>query len=151
MGGLALSATAWFVLAASLTEHSSLLLIISMLTLQSAGTGLFNTPNNSSILGAVERSNYGVVSALTQLVRNSANVTSIALATTVVVVTMGSMGVQPRLDAASPEVASAFVAGLHRTFILLAILLLVGAAISFVKGARLRETPAPTPRVPAHL
>ncbi|MEK7814424.1 MAG: MFS transporter, partial [Chloroflexota bacterium] len=34
VGGLALSATAWFVLAASLTEHSSLLLIIPMLTLQ---------------------------------------------------------------------------------------------------------------------
>jgi MFS family permease len=140
MGGLALSAAAWFVLAASLTEHSSLLLIISMLTLQSAGTGLFNTPNNSSILSAVERSSYGVVSALTQLVRNSANVTSIALATTVVVVTMGSMGVEPRLDAASPEVATAFVAGLHRAFILLGTLLVVGAAISFVKGDRLRES-----------
>jgi MFS family permease len=150
MGGLALSSVAWFVLAASLTEHSSLFLIISMLTLQSAGTGLFNTPNNSSILSAVERSNYGVVSALTQLVRNSANVTSIALATTVVVVTMRSMGVEPRLDAASPEVASAFVVGLHRAFILLGTLLVGGAAISFVKGERLRETPAPSPRTRAH-
>jgi MFS family permease len=150
MGGLALSATAWFVLAASLTEHSSLLLIISMLTLQSAGTGLFNTPNNSSILSAVERSSYGVVSGLTQLVRNSANVTSIALATTVVVVTMGSLGVEPRLDAASPEVATAFVAGLHRAFILLGTLLVVGAAISFVKGEQPREKPAPAPRAPAH-
>ena len=77
-----------------------------MLMLQSAGTGLFHTPNNSSILSAVERERYGVVSGLTQLTRNSANVT------------MGSMGVEPSLDAVSPEVANAFVSGLHRAFFL---------------------------------
>lgn len=143
VGGLALSAIALFVLAIWLTERSPLALIISLLALQACGMGLFNTPNNSSILSAVERSRYGVVSALTQLVRNSANVTGIAVATTVVVVIMGSQGVGPSLDSVSPKTASAFVAGLRWTFILQGILLLVGMVLSFVKGEQMAGGQAP--------
>ena len=84
---------------------------------------------------------------MTQLVRNTANVTGIALATTVVVVTMGSRGVEPSLDAVSPQVASAFIAGLHRAFMLLGALLVVGVAIAFLRGERVKETPVPTPRM----
>ena len=92
--GLALSAVAWFILATQLSETSSVTLVIAMLMLQSTGTALFNSPNNSSIMSAVERSSYGVMSALTQLVRNSANVISVAVATAVIVFTMGSLGVE---------------------------------------------------------
>ena len=136
VGGLSLSAVAWIAFAIGLNDHSSLPFIIGMLMLQSIGTGLFNTPNNSSILGAVERSSYGIVSSLTQLIRNSANVTSVALATTVVVVTMGSRGVVPSLDAVTPQVADAFVAGLNRAFFLMACLLVAGAVVSFIRGER---------------
>jgi len=136
VGGLALSVVAWAVLAITLTESSPVLLIIIMLMFQSAGTALFNSPNNSSILSAVERSQYGVVSALTQLVRNSANVTSIAVATTVIVATMGSRGVEPSLDAVSPAVAEAFVAGLRWAFLMLGGLLMVGIAIALLRGER---------------
>lgn len=143
MGGLALSAASCFILGTALTDTSPVALIILMLVLQSAGTGLFNSPNNNSILSAVERARYGVVSSLTQLVRNSANVTSVALATTVVVVTMGSQGVEPSLDAVSPEVAGAFVLGLRRVFLMLGVLLTVGIALSFFKGEGSREATAP--------
>ena len=136
VGGLGLSAVAWMAFAVSLKDNSSLFFIIGMLMLQSTGMGLFNTPNNSSILGAVERSSYGVVSSLTQLIRNSANVTSVAIATTVVVVTMGSQGVAPSLDAVTPAVAEAFVSGLNRAFLLMACLLAVGAVIAFIRGER---------------
>ena len=94
--GLGLSAMAAMALAATLTATSPVILIVGMLMLQSAGMALFNSLNSSSILGAVERSQYGVVSALTQSVRNSATVTSIAIGTTVVVTTMGFRGVEPR-------------------------------------------------------
>ena len=149
MGGLALSAIAWFVLGATLSEKSPLALIIPMLMLQSAGTGLFHTPNNSSILSAVERERYGLVSGLTQLTRNSANVISVAMATAVVVATMGQMGFEPSLDAVSPQVANAFVSGLHRTFFILGGLLAIGLVVSFLKGERARETPAPARAVRA--
>ena len=108
-GGLAIGALAWFMLAEGLDADGSslgmtpLVLVVVALTIQSAGTGVFYTPNNSSILGAVERSRYGVVSALTQLVRNTANLTSVAMVTAIVTITMGSMGVEPSLSAVSPE------------------------------------------------
>jgi uncharacterized membrane protein (DUF441 family) len=77
-----------------------------------------------------------VVSALTQLVRNSANVTSIAIATTVVVATMGARGVEPSLDAVSPAVADAFVAGLRWAFWMMGGLLLVGISLAVMRGGR---------------
>ena len=147
VGGLGLSAVAWMAFAMRLTDSSSLLFIIGMLMLQSTGMGLFNTPNNSSILGAVDRTSYGVVSSLTQLIRNSANVTSVAIATTVVVVTMGSQGVAPSLDAVTPAVADAFVSGLNRAFLLMGCLLAVGAVIAFIRGER--ETQSPNRAQPA--
>ncbi|MCH7738067.1 MAG: MFS transporter [Chloroflexi bacterium] len=136
VGGLSLSAAAWFVMATTLTESSPVLLIVILLMFQSTGTALFNSPNNSSILSAVDRAQYGVVSALTQLVRNSANVTSIAIATTVVVATMGARGLEPSLDAVSPDVADAFVAGLRWAFWMMGGLLLVGISLAALRGGR---------------
>jgi MFS family permease len=138
--GLVFSAVASFIMATQLRPDSSVALVIGALMLQGTASGLFHSPNSSSILSAVERSRYGVISALTQLMRNSANVTSVALATTVVVVTMGSLGVEPSLDVVSPEVADAFVTGLHRAFYLMGGLLVLGVVICLVRGDRPRET-----------
>ena len=150
VSGLALSMAASIAIAVNLTESSPVAFIVLMLMGQSAGMALFNSPNQSSLLSAVERSQYGVVSALTQLIRNSANVTSIAVATTVVVVTMGTHGVEPSLDAVSPAVADAFVAGLKWAFILMAAMLLTGVALAVIRGERRRPEPtAPPSREPA--
>ena len=113
--------------------------------MQSCGTGLFNTPNSSSIISVVDRSRYGVVSALTQLVRNSANVVSVAVATTVVVLTMATYGVEPKLDAVNPSVATAFVAGLRWAFLLMGCVLTLGAVISLIRALGTRKT---TPLAP---
>ena len=145
VGGLGLSALSALALAAMLTETSPVVLIIGMLTVQSAGMALFNSPNSSSILGAVERSQYGVVSALTQLVRNSANVTSIAIATTVVVTTMGFRGVEPSLDAVSPAVSEAFVAGLKWAFLLMGGMLVVGVGVTIARGERKTQSGGAVP------
>ena len=138
LSGLGISATGAFLLAANLTESSSVLFIVLMMMLQACGMALFNSPNNSSVLGAVERTQYGVVASLTQLVRNSANVTSIAIATTIVVVTMASYGVEPSLDAVSPSVADAFVAGLKWAFLVMGIMLVVGVGLVAIRGERKR-------------
>ena len=154
-GGVIVGAFAWFMMAEGLDPGGSrfglspLMLVIVALTVQSMGLGVFYTPNNSSIFGAVERSRYGVVSALTQLIRNTANVTSVALFTAVVVITMGSMGVEPSLSAVSPEVSDAFLAGLRRAFIVMGCVLIVAAVVCIARGER-AKTPAPTPSpVPA--
>ena len=142
VSGLALSMLASIAIAMTLTESSSVVFIVLMLMLQSCGMALFNSPNQSSLLGAVERSRYGVIAGLTQLIRNSANVTSVAVATTVVVVTMGSYGVEPSLDAVSPSVADAFIAGLKWAFLVMAGMLAIGVALAVIRGERRRPEPA---------
>lgn len=139
--GMTLSALASFTMAIRLSPESSAVLVVGILMIQSVGSGLFNSPNNSAILSAVEPSRYGVMSALSQLVRNSANVTGIALATTVVVITMGSLGVESRLDVVSPAVAEAFVTGLRRAFFLTGSLLVMGVTLCVVRGERQLDTP----------
>ncbi len=143
VAGLTISAVALFALSRYLTVASPLTLIVPLLMLNSAGGGMFNTPNNNSILSAVERTRYGVVSALTQVTRNSANITSIALATTIVVATMGSMGFEASLDAVDAEgggaVAEAFLTGLKRVYLVFGSLLIVGIVISYLKGDRAKE------------
>ena len=144
IGGISLTAAGAFVFAFSLNEQSSVGLIIGIMMLQSCGTALFNSPNSSSIISVVERSRYGVVSALTQLVRNSANVVSVAVATTVVVSTMATYGVEPKLDAVNPEVSTAFVAGLKWAFMLMGASLGAGALISVMRAVGSRQKPAIT-------
>ncbi|MCH8195796.1 MAG: MFS transporter, partial [Chloroflexi bacterium] len=148
LAGLTISAVALFALSRYLTVASPLTLIVPLLMLNSAGGGMFNTPNNNSILSAVERSRYGIVSALTQVTRNSANITSIALATTIVVATMGSMGFEASLDAVGAEggaaVAEAFLVGLKRVYLVFGSVLIVGIVISYLKGDRAKE-PADQP------
>ncbi len=79
---------------------------------QRTGMPLLTSHNNISIFSAVLRHQYGVDSTSTQLARNSANVTSVAIATIIVVATMGAKEVEPSLDTVSPEVVDAFVVGL---------------------------------------
>ena len=144
--GLGCSAAAAFLFSINLSGSSSVLFIVLMMMLQSCGMALFNSPNNSSVLGAVDRTQYGVVSSLTQLVRNSANVTSIAIATTIVVVTMGSYGMEPSLDAVSPSVADAFVAGLKWAFLVMGVMLAVGIGLVIIRGERKRPERIVSPR-----
>ena len=144
--GMALTAAGAFVLAFALQERSPVWLVIATMMMQSSGNGIFNSPNSSSILSVVDRSRYGVVSALTQLVRNSANVVSVAVSTTVVVSTMATYGVEPKLEAVNPEVATAFVAGLRWAFLMLGAALATGAAISLYRALSAR-TAVPEPPI----
>lgn len=146
VAGTALGATAWFALAANLTESSPVFFIVLMLMVQSAGMGMFISPNISSIISSVDRSSYGVVSSLTHLIRNSGDVTSIALATAAVVMVMGSRGVEPSLGAVSPLVADAFVSGMRWAFVFLGSILVIAAAICLLRGERAKaELTAPRP------
>ena len=121
-------------MAFALAERTPVWIVIGTMMMQSSGNGIFNSPNNSSILSVVERSRYGVVSALTQLVRNSANVVSVAVATMIVVTTMATYGVEPKLEAVNPEVATAFVAGLRWAFLALGVAMAAGVAITVYRA-----------------
>jgi len=103
--------------------------------LQSAGMGIFYSPSSSSILSAVERERYGVLVGFLNLIRNGANVTSVAMAAAIVTASMGSMGYEPSLDAVrgggSSGVGFAFTVGLRNAYLTMMGLLLAAMALSF--------------------
>ena len=149
IAGLGLSTCSAFILATCLSTDFPVLWIVVMLMMQSAGTGLFHSPNTSSIISAVDRTRYGVIAALTNLMRNSANIVSIAVATTIVVIVMGIQGVEPSLQAVSPDVSDAFISGLRWAFGFLGFLMLLGMAISYIKGDRAPEDTPQKQRITA--
>ena len=152
VAGLALSATGLFILATMLTDSSSLALVIPVLVLMACGTGVFDSPNSSSILSAVEPSEYGVAAGLIQLTRNSASVTSVAASTAIVVATMASMGFEPKLEEVTveggAEIGRAFVSGLHTVYLVLGIIVVIGIVVSVLKGERGKETVKAAPSSP---
>ncbi len=142
MGGLASSASGLFLLS-QLNVDSSLVSVFPALILTSGGMGIFYSANTSSVLSAVEREKYGVVSALLNLARNGGNIISLAMSTAIVTATMGSMGFEPSLDvvreSANEDVARAFSAGLRHAFLTMMGLLLIGLAVSALKTERETE------------
>ncbi len=136
VGGLVLSTTALFLLS-RLTESSSLAQVMPALMLQSAGMGIFYSPSSSSILSAVERERYGVLVGFLNLIRNGANVTSVAMAAAIVTASMGSMGYEPSLDAVrgggGAGVGFAFTVGLRYAYLTMMGLLLAAMALSFLQ------------------
>ena len=137
VGGLLISAMGILILS-RLTENSSIFMVIGALVLHSSGMGVFYSPNASSVLGAVGRESYGVISAFLNLVRNAGSVTSVAMATAIVTATMGSMGYEPSLDAvrASTDtgVGQAFTAGLRYAYLAMAGAVLLAMTVSVIKA-----------------
>ncbi len=142
--GLAMSAAGALVLAFALQERSAVWFVIATMMMQSAGNAVFNSPNSSSIISVVDRSRYGVVSALTQLIRNSANVVSVAVSTTIVVSTMATYGVEPKLEAVNPGVATAFVAGLRWAYLAMGCAVGTGVVISLYRALTARRPTQPS-------
>ena len=137
VGGMICS-TIGLVILSRVTETSPLWEVVIGLILVSGGMGTFYSANSSSVLSAVERESYGVVSGFLNLVRNSANVISLAIATTIVTVTMGSLGFEPSLEAVRTNsvegVRGAFTIGMRNAFYVLVALVIAAMAVSFLQG-----------------
>ena len=144
VGGLAISIVGMLLLAGA-NQSTHLALLIGAMVLQSGGMGIFFSPNNSSIFSGVERTRYGIVSALVGLTRNSGNLIGIAVPTAIVTVVMASMGYPPSLTAAA-DGPHAFVAGMRMAFVAQAILLVLAMVMSYkrVQGGPSPDTSAPT-------
>lgn len=142
VGGLASSAVGLFLLS-RLTVDSTMVAVIPALILTSSGMGIFYSPNSSSVLSAVELEGYGIVVALLNLIRNGANIISLAMATAIITGTMGSMGFEPSFEAVrsagSFGVANAFSLGLRNGFLTMMSFMLIAMTISAMQA----EKPSP--------
>lgn len=91
------------------------------------GIGLFNSPNNSAIMGAVPRARLGVASGLMGLTRLLGQTVGVAtLGALWVTQTLAAAGGPPGMDPAAAP-AAAMVAGLHDVLLLGAVI--TGAAL----------------------
>ena len=145
VGGLACSAIGLFILS-RVTDDSSLFVVVPALMLMNAGMGIFYSPNSSSVMSTVGQIKYGVVSGFLNLVRNAANVTSIAVATIIVTTTMASQGFEPSLAAVRdevPGVSSAFTLGLRYAFLTMMGIVLASMTLSALQPDHVEE-PAPS-------
>jgi hypothetical protein len=104
--------------------------------------GTFNPPNQSSVLGTVSLSRIGVATAFTNMVRNTANVTGIGLAITIVTMRMGALGFEPSLDAVTAGgegVEAAFSQGLRFAFLTLGGFIALAAISTWFKHTKSSE------------
>lgn len=150
--GLLLSAAGLFTLAA-LTASSSVLIVLIGVTVQSVGSGLFQSPNSASIFSAADSGRHGVVAAFVNLSRNSGNVTGVAIATSIVTAVMASGGFESNIDAvldAGPNsgILDSFMTGLKTAFFCMAILQVIGAVASAFKSD---PKPDPTTSPPTNV
>jgi EmrB/QacA subfamily drug resistance transporter len=106
------------------------------------GMGIFQSPNNSAIMGTVPRERLGVASGLLSITRTLGQTVGIAIlgalwASRVMFHTGGLLA-----GGATTASGSAQVAGLHDTVVVVTILILFGLALSvwgLVQGRRLRS------------
>ena len=151
MGGMGISCAGLLILA-NLQPDSPLPLAVVGMVCQSMGVGVFNAPNNSSVLSAVEPSKHGAISGFLNLVRNSGNLCSIAIATAIVTATMGAHGYEPSLAAVSTDggagLLAAFTTGLRYAYSAMAAVVFAGMIASAFKGPRYQpaQDAAPAPR-----
>ncbi len=99
-------------------------LVILGLSAQGVGMGTFTSPNISSVLSVVTRNNYGIVTALLNLMRNTGTMIGLGLATTIFTSVMISAGFEPNLEAvrssgASYELKAAFTNGLRVVYVIM--------------------------------
>jgi EmrB/QacA subfamily drug resistance transporter len=105
---------------ALLGRDTSIPLVMAALFISGLGSGFFNVPNNSLILGSSPASALGVVAALTNLIRNVGNVFGQAIAAGVVVAAMATQGYDIPLDkiGGNPGAGGAFLDGWRVAFLL---------------------------------
>lgn len=138
----ALSASAMFTFSRLSLDSSPVHVVVGMMLL-GAGAGSFTATNTSGVMSSQQRAKYGIVSAFLNVTRTSADLTGIAIATTIVALTMTSLGQEPSLaavaDAGGDSARAAFVAGMRKAFLVAGSCLVLASALSVVRG---REGPA---------
>ena len=139
--GLLIGGVGLFILA-NVDMSSSWLIGLSGMVVSSFGLGVFYGPNNKLILSSVPAGSHGVVSGFIHLVRNSANVISVAVGILIVTSSMSSMGFAPTLAGLSSEtdapVLAAFVNGMKVSFGIGGAMLILGFIVA-ISGGRYKE------------
>ena len=135
--GMAISGSALIFLA-YLNINSSITAILLGLTLQGCGAGIFMSPNNSAIMNSIDSSHFGIGSGFMNLIRATASLSGIAIATTIVVITMTQLNFEPNLsnitDSSDNGIKLSFISGMKNSFTIAGFIMYVSAIISIIRG-----------------
>ncbi len=131
-GGLAINGLGLFLLA-DISVHTSPLSVVWKMALLGLGTGMFQSPNNSSVMGTVPPPKLGVSGGVIATVRNIGMVMGVALSVTIFNARYIKLKeVLPWQDA--------YVNSLSLVFVIAALIAVSGSAISFLRGEGKAET-----------
>jgi EmrB/QacA subfamily drug resistance transporter len=126
--------------------------VVIGMVLFGSGMGSFSSPNTSATMSSLGKEKYGIVTAFLNLTRTFANVSGVAIATTIVAITMGSFGFEPSLSAVTEtggeSVRQAFVVGLSRAYMVGAVFAVAALVISLLRGES-RSEPSKEPKASA--
>lgn len=125
--GMAITALALFMIA-GLNRDSSFLDIITRLGLVGLGMGMFQSPNNSIIMGSVQSNRLGIASGMLATMRNLGMVTGIAVSAAVFTRSLRL------LESTGLAYEPAFIGGFHDAFLVAAVICLAGVFTSLVRG-----------------
>ncbi len=103
---------------------------VAILTLYGVGAGLFQAPNNSSVLGSAPQGQEGTVAGMLALSRNLGQVVGVAVASTV------WTWRQAHYERIGQPTGDALAAGLRDSFLVLAAFGLLALAVSALRGER---------------
>ncbi len=121
--------------------------VLLRLLLLGLGQGLFQSPNNSSIMGSVPRERYGVAGGFISMMRNLGMVIGTALASTLLVsglvttvghVNLEALGNSGGLD--NGALIAGFMTGLERAYVVGAIIAAAGILASLSRGGSFRQS-----------
>jgi EmrB/QacA subfamily drug resistance transporter len=131
--GMALVAVALVALAALLTGQATTLpFVIGALIVFGAGQGLFTAPNNSAIMGAAPPERLGVAGGVLNITRTLGTSLGVALATVVFTARLAALTGHAISTAQAPR--TAVLSGVRNTLLLFAVVALVAAGLSLVRG-----------------
>lgn len=138
--GLTINAVAFFFLS-FLSKETTSVTVVFWLSILGFGMGLFQTPNNNLLMSSLPRQRLGVGSSFLSIIRSVGNSVGAALAVTIVSAqllaatggtSLQNLGGNLATENGAP-VLTAFLHGFQYTYLLAALLCLVGAALSAVR------------------
>jgi len=118
--------------------------VLAWLLLLGLGQGLFQSPNNSSVMGDVPRNRLGIGGAILSNMRNLGQVVGVAVAASFLLSSLSGVGGIVGLQTLavgtagapiSPEVAAAFIEGMRGAYLAAAGFATLGVFASLVRGS----------------
>ena len=107
-------------------------LLLAFMAVIGFGAGLFQSPNNSLVMSAVNRNKLGIAGSVNALVRNIGMSVGIAIATTLLYSRMSSKAGY-RVLTYIEENDNIFLYGMRYVYTIAGILCIIGAIITFIR------------------